>query len=70
MAHLPIKKPRLKTLTRWKPLTIIYPLHFAVEILNEGWDVFNLFDIVKLDEALHSKNKTTTKRSTTHRAWS
>ena len=24
---------------------------FAVDILNEGWDVLNLFDIVKLDEA-------------------
>jgi len=29
---------------------------FAVDILNEGWDVLNLFDIVKLDEA----KKTTT----------
>ncbi|MCD8478738.1 MAG: DEAD/DEAH box helicase family protein [Sulfurospirillum sp.] len=36
---------------------------FAVEILNEGWDVLNLFDIVKLDEAPHSKNKTTTKEA-------
>jgi len=36
---------------------------FAVEILNEGWDVLNLFDIVKLDEAPQSKNKTTTKEA-------
>ena len=31
---------------------------FAVDILNEGWDVLNLFDIVKLDEA--SKNSKST----------
>lgn len=36
---------------------------FAVEILNEGWDVLNLFDIVKLDEAPQKKNKTTTKEA-------
>lgn len=36
---------------------------FAVEILNEGWDVLNLFDIVKLDEAPTSANKTTTKEA-------
>lgn len=36
---------------------------FAVEILNEGWDVLNLFDIVKLDEAPRSANKTTTKEA-------
>lgn len=36
---------------------------FAVEILNEGWDVLNLFDIVKLDEAPQSANKTTTKEA-------
>lgn len=32
---------------------------FAVEILNEGWDVLNLFDIVKLDEAKKSATSTT-----------
>ncbi|MBN1840442.1 MAG: DEAD/DEAH box helicase family protein [Campylobacterales bacterium] len=36
---------------------------FAVEILNEGWDVLNLFDIVKLDEAPQKKNTTTTKEA-------
>jgi type III restriction enzyme len=36
---------------------------FAVEILNEGWDVLNLFDIVKLDEAPQKKNATTTKEA-------
>ncbi len=32
---------------------------FAVNVLNEGWDVLNLFDIVKLDEAKKSGNSTT-----------
>lgn len=32
---------------------------FAVNILNEGWDVLNLFDIVKLDEAQKSAKSTT-----------
>ncbi len=32
---------------------------FAVNILNEGWDVLNLFDIVKLDEAQKSTKSTT-----------
>jgi len=32
---------------------------FAVEILNEGWDVLNLFDIVKLDEAKKTPKSTT-----------
>ncbi|MDX9744322.1 MAG: DEAD/DEAH box helicase family protein [Arcobacteraceae bacterium] len=31
---------------------------FAVDILNEGWDVLNLFDIVKLDEAKKTANNT------------
>ena len=31
---------------------------FAVEILNEGWDVLNLFDIVKLDEVKTSAKST------------
>ena len=31
---------------------------FAVDILNEGWDVLNLFDIVKLDEAKKTANST------------
>ena len=32
---------------------------FAVNILNEGWDVLNLYDIVKLDEASKSGASTT-----------
>jgi len=32
---------------------------FAVDILNEGWDVLNLFDIVKLDEAKKTAKSTT-----------
>lgn len=32
---------------------------FAVDILNEGWDVLNLFDIVKLDEAKKTPASTT-----------
>ena len=31
---------------------------FAVDILNEGWDVLNLFDIVKLDEAKKTAKST------------
>lgn len=32
---------------------------FAVNVLNEGWDVLNLYDIVKLDEANKTHNATT-----------
>ncbi|MBU1668792.1 DEAD/DEAH box helicase family protein [bacterium] len=32
---------------------------FAVNVLNEGWDVLNLFDIVKLDEATKNPASTT-----------
>jgi len=32
---------------------------FAVNVLNEGWDVLNLFDIVKLDEAKKTGASTT-----------
>ncbi|MBL0686760.1 MAG: DEAD/DEAH box helicase family protein [Sulfurospirillum sp.] len=32
---------------------------FAVNVLNEGWDVLNLFDIVKLDETNASAKSTT-----------
>lgn len=31
---------------------------FAVDILNEGWDVLNLFDIIKLDEAKKTASST------------
>ena len=33
-----------------------YRLVFAVDILNEGWDVLNLFDIVRLYESRDSKD--------------
>lgn len=32
---------------------------FAVNVLNEGWDVLNLFDVVKLDEAKTTGTSTT-----------
>lgn len=35
-----------------------YRLIFAVDMLNEGWDVLNLFDIVRLYETRKSKNYT------------
>ncbi|WP_163555328.1 DEAD/DEAH box helicase family protein [Helicobacter suis] len=34
---------------------------FAVDKLNEGWDVLNLFDIVRLGDAKDANKKTTTK---------
>lgn len=45
------KEEKLKLLNSLEnpknPIRVI----FAVNVLNEGWDVLNLFDIVKLDEA-------------------
>lgn len=35
-----------------------YRIIFAVDMLNEGWDVLNLFDIVRLYETRKSKNYT------------
>ncbi|MDN6629399.1 MAG: DEAD/DEAH box helicase family protein [Corynebacterium casei] len=35
-----------------------YRLIFAVDMLNEGWDVLNLFDIVRVYETRKSKNYT------------
>lgn len=36
-----------------------YRVVFAVDMLNEGWDVLNLFDIVRVDEGRGSKSTTT-----------
>lgn len=36
-----------------------YRIIFAVDMLNEGWDVLNLFDIIRVDEGRGSKNTTT-----------
>lgn len=36
-----------------------YRVVFAVDMLNEGWDVLNLFDIVRVNEGRGSKNTTT-----------
>jgi len=43
---------------------------FAVNKLNEGWDVLNLFDIVRLydDEIYKTKTKSTTKKQTVSEA--
>lgn len=35
-----------------------YRVVFAVDMLNEGWDVLNLFDIVRVNEGRGSKNTT------------
>ncbi|MDD5084379.1 MAG: DEAD/DEAH box helicase family protein [Candidatus Moranbacteria bacterium] len=53
----------LKNLNNLESSTNLIRAIFAVEILNEGWDVLNLFDIVKLDEAPKTINKTTTKEA-------
>lgn len=37
----------------------MYRAVFAVDMLNEGWDVLNLFDIVRVDEGRGSKSTTT-----------
>lgn len=55
------KEVTLKISTRWKPRTTKSGAIFAVEILNEGWMYSISSDIVKLDEAPTSANKTTTK---------
>lgn len=36
-----------------------YRVVFAVDMLNEGWDVLNLFDIVRVEEGRGSKGTTT-----------
>ena len=53
------KEEKLKLLNSLEntdnPIRVI----FAVNVLNEGWDVLNLFDIVKLDEAKKTPASTT-----------
>jgi len=53
------KEEKLKYLNSLEDIKNPIRAIFAVDILNEGWDVLNLFDIVKLDEA-----KTTAKSTT------
>lgn len=45
------KEEKLKYLNSLEDIHNPIRAIFAVDILNEGWDVLNLFDIVKLDEA-------------------
>lgn len=53
------KEERLKLLNSLEnsnnPIRVI----FAINVLNEGWDVLNLYDIVKLDEAKTTPTATT-----------
>jgi type III restriction enzyme len=44
------KEEKLKNLNSLEDVGNKIRAIFAVDILNEGWDVLNLFDIVKLDE--------------------
>jgi type III restriction enzyme len=53
------KEEKLKYLNSLEDIHNPIRAIFAIDILNEGWDVLNLFDIVKLDEA-----KTTAKSTT------
>lgn len=52
------KEEKLKYLNSLENLKNPIRAIFAVDILNEGWDVLNLFDIVKLDEAKKSASST------------
>lgn len=45
------KEEKLKLLNSLEEVANPIRVIFAVNVLNEGWDVLNLFDIVKLDEA-------------------
>lgn len=45
------KEEKLKLLNSLENIENPIRVIFAVNVLNEGWDVLNLFDIVKLDEA-------------------
>ncbi len=53
------KEEKLKNLNNLEDSQNKIRAIFAVEILNEGWDVLNLFDIVKLDEAKKGGTGTT-----------
>ncbi|MFA6760170.1 MAG: DEAD/DEAH box helicase family protein [Sulfuricurvum sp.] len=52
------KEEKLKYLNSLEDVNNPIRAIFAVDILNEGWDVLNLFDIVKLDEAKKSSKST------------
>jgi len=52
------KEQKLRYLNSLEELENPIRAIFAVDILNEGWDVLNLFDIVKLDEAKKTKTST------------
>jgi len=53
------KEKKLKYLNSLEDIKNPIRAIFAVDILNEGWDVLNLFDIVKLDEAKTTPKSTT-----------
>jgi len=53
------KEEKLKLLNSLEEIQNPIRAIFAVNVLNEGWDVLNLFDIVKLDEAKKSATNTT-----------
>lgn len=53
------KEEKLKLLNSLENLENPIRVIFAVNVLNEGWDVLNLFDIVKLDEAKSGAKNTT-----------
>jgi len=53
------KEQKLKLLNSLEDTTNPIRAIFAVNVLNEGWDVLNLFDIVKLDEAKTNASNTT-----------
>lgn len=53
------KQEKLKLLNSLEDIDNPIRAIFAVNVLNEGWDVLNLFDIVKLDEAKKTALSTT-----------
>lgn len=52
------KEKKLKYLNSLEDVNNPIRAIFAVDILNEGWDVLNLFDIVKLDEMKKNTSST------------
>ncbi|WP_198306316.1 DEAD/DEAH box helicase family protein [Arcobacter vandammei] len=52
------KEEKLKYLNSLEDVNNPIRAIFAVDILNEGWDVLNLFDIVKLDEMKKNTSST------------
>lgn len=52
------KEEKLKYLNSLEDVNNPIRAIFAVDILNEGWDVLNLFDIVKLDEMKKNTSNT------------